>query len=274
MFRVSNNLIGILNILSLILSIPILGGSWWLREHASSDCQKFIETPLLVVGGFLFLVSLIGLIGSCCRVSLLLWIYLFVTFVLILGLFVFTIFAIAVTNKGVGKVISGRGYKDYRLGDYSNWLQRHVVDGSNWVKTKSCLIETHVCSSLGNDFYDLQASQFYQKKFSPIQSGCCKPPTDCGFIYKNATFWVAPKLGPAVPDSDCTTWSNNQETLCYDCKSCKAGVLANLKKDWRKLAILNVSVIIILLIVYSVGCCALRNNREDNGYKRYRPYQP
>ncbi|XP_043699429.1 tetraspanin-8 [Telopea speciosissima] len=272
MFRVSNNLIGLLNLLSLILSIPILGVSLWLREHGSSECERFLEFPLLVLGVFLFLVSLLGLIGSCCRVSLLLWIYLFVTFVLILGLFVFTVFSIAVTNKGVGKVISGRGYKDYRLGDYSNWLQKHVVNGSKWVKIKSCLVESQVCTSLGNDVENLQADHFYQMNLSPLQSGCCKPPTDCGFIYKNATFWVAPKSGPAVTDTDCTTWSNNQETLCYECKSCKAGVLANLKKDWRKLAILNVSVTIFLLIIYSVGCCALRNNRADN-CKRYRPYR-
>ncbi|RWR83330.1 tetraspanin-7-like protein [Cinnamomum micranthum f. kanehirae] len=102
-------------------------------------------------------------------------------------------------------------------------------------------------------------------------SGCCKPPTFCGFTYVNATFWTPPKNTVSF-DSDCQTWSNNQESLCYDCKSCKAGVLAILKNDWRKLALINFCVLIVLNIIYSIGCCAFNNARRDSRYHRYRPY--
>ncbi|KAK1272925.1 Tetraspanin-7 [Acorus gramineus] len=59
-----------------------------------------------------------------------------------------------------------------------------------------------------------------------------------------------------------------QRKLCYGCESCKAGVLQGLKQNWKKLAILNITVTIVLVIVYSIGCCALRNNRA--GYYKYR----
>ncbi|XP_042503114.1 tetraspanin-8-like [Macadamia integrifolia] len=271
MLRVSNSLIALLNLLGLVASIPVLTISLWLRKHAINECERTLGVPLMVLGIILFFLSLVGLIGSCCRVSSLLWLYLFLTFLIILSLFVFSFFAIAVTSKGAGKAVPGTGIKDHKLGDYSKWLQENVVDGHSWVKIKSCLIQAQVCGSLRNDHLR-KASVLYRMSLSPLESGCCKPPIACGFIYKNATFWVPPKSGPAVPDDDCTTWSNNQQILCIDCKSCKAGVLASLKNDWRKLAILNICVMIFLLIVYSVGQCALKNITED-GYKRYRPFQ-
>ncbi|CAK9147866.1 unnamed protein product [Ilex paraguariensis] len=169
--------------------------------------------------------------------------------------------------RGVGKVISGQGYKEYRLGDYSRWLQKYVVNGNNWDEIKSCLVDLHFCQRLSGE----KAEELYKQSLSPTESGCCKPPSYCGFQFQNATVWTAPKSGPAVPDSDCTTWSNDQMQLCFDCKSCKVGVLGNMKREWRQLAIINFIILVIILIVYSLGCCALRNNRAD-GFKRHKGY--
>lgn len=73
-------------------------------------------------------------------------------------------------------------------------------------------------------------------------------------------------------NTDCSLWSNDQNTLCFNCQSCKAGVLENLKGDWKKVAVINIIFLVFLIIVYSVGCCAFRNNREDNAYPRWKPY--
>lgn len=105
-----------------------------------------------------------------------------------------------------------------------------------------------------------------------LQSGCCKPPTDCNFTYQSATNWTKLADSTISADQDCTTWSNDPNSLCYDCQSCKAGVLANLKKDWKKVAVVNIIFLIFLIIVYSIGCCAFRNNREDNSYPRWKGY--
>ncbi|KAA0051920.1 tetraspanin-3-like [Cucumis melo var. makuwa] len=66
-------------------------------------------------------------------------------------------------------------------------------------------------------------------------------------------------------EPDCGRWSNDQDQLCYACDSCKAGVLASLKKSWRKVSVINIIVLIILVISYVIGYAAFRNNRRiDN----------
>lgn len=270
-FRLSNNLLGILNFVTFLLSIPILAGGIWLSERSSTDCEKFLQGPMIGIGVFLLVVSLCGLVGACCRNSLLLWIYLFVMFLLILLLFCFTIFAFVVTNKGAGEVVSKRGYKEYKLGDYSNWLQKRVEDPKNWAKFRSCLVAGKACQHLqesGNRTMD----QFFNQDLTSIQSGCCKPPTDCGFDYQSATVWTKPAAGFASNNTDCPVWQNDPNILCYDCQSCKAGFLDNIKTDWKKIAIVNIVFLVLLIIVYSVGCCAFRNNREDNALPRWKGY--
>ncbi|KAJ4969860.1 hypothetical protein NE237_002959 [Protea cynaroides] len=88
----------------------------------------FLEKPVVALGVlFLLLVSLAGLVGSCCRISFLLWLYLVVMFLLIVILVCFTIFAFVVTNKGAGEVVSERGYKEYKLGVIRIGCRRELV---------------------------------------------------------------------------------------------------------------------------------------------------
>lgn len=266
MVRVSNNLVGILNFVTFLLSIPILAGGIWLSRQGTSECERFLDRPVIALGIFLMIVSLAGLIGACCRVSWLLWVYLLVMFLLIVLLFCFTIFAFVVTNKGAGKTISERGYKEYRLGDYSGWLQKRVNSDKNWNKIRSCLQDSKVCKSLIDDG-STPVNDFYRSHLSAIQSGCCKPSNDCNFTYVTPTNWTKTPTTPTNPD--CNAWDNDPNTLCFNCQSCKAGLLDNIKSDWKKVAVLNVVFLVFLIIVYSIGCCAFRNNREDNSWKRY-----
>ncbi|XP_074273670.1 tetraspanin-8-like [Silene latifolia] len=263
----SNYLVAILNFITFLLSIPILGAGIWLKRHASTDCEHYLENPVIALAIFLLVVSLAGVIGACCRVNWLLWVYLLVMFILILLLTIFTIFAFVVTNKGAGEVISNKGYKDYKLGDYSNWLQKRVDNNKNWNRIKSCLIDGKVCQSLVDE-KNTPANQFFAKNLSPIQSGCCKPPDSCKFQYVGPTTWTKTSTTDTT-NPDCNTWSNVQTALCYDCQSCKAGVLQNLKGHWKKVAVINIVFLVFLIIVYSIGCCAFRSNRWDNSWKPY-----
>nr|AAC34855.1 senescence-associated protein 5 [Hemerocallis hybrid cultivar] len=270
MFRLSNNLVGILNFVTLLLTIPILSTGVYLSHHSSTDCAHFLQGPILGLGIVLLLVSLAGLVGACCKNSLLLWIYLFVMFVLIIVIFCFTIFVFVVTNKGAGEVVSGRGYKDYRLGDYSHWLQKRMENGKNWRKIRSCLVDGKVCERFSTDGTNRTLDQFVKENLSPIQSGCCKPPTECGFTYQSPTVWNKPATGFTSNNTDCATWENDPTILCYDCQSCKGGVIANLKSKWKKVAVVNIIFLIFIIIVYSVGCCAFRNNLKDNAYSGWK----
>ncbi|XP_051150368.1 tetraspanin-8-like [Andrographis paniculata] len=266
MVRLSNNLLGILNIITLLLSIPIIGGGIWLSKQGNTECERFLDKPVIALGVFVLLVSIAGLVGSCCRVTWLLWIYLLVMFLLILLLFCFTIFAFVVTNKGAGDALSGKGYKEYRLGEYSNWLQKRV--NKNWNKISSCLKDSKVCQRLLQD-RSTPAEKFFSEHLSSLQSGCCKPSNDCNFEYVSPTNWREGANSTKQNNKDCNVWSNEAGTLCYGCDSCKAGLLDNIKSDWKRVAVVNIIFLIFLIIVYSVGCCAFRNNREDNTWKRY-----
>lgn len=101
-----------------------------------------------------------------------------------------------------------------------------------------------------------------------FQSGCCKPSNDCNFEYINPTNWTQGAT-PSTQNPDCAKWSNEPTKLCYSCDSCKAGLLDNIKSDWKRVAVINIVFLVFLIIVYTIGCCAFRNNREDNSWKRY-----
>lgn len=111
-----------------------------------------------------------------------------------------------------------------------------------------------------------------------MQSGCCKPPTECGYTYVNETVWDT-GAGLASTNPDCSKWSNDQAQLCFGCDSCKAGVLGSLKKSWRKVSVINIVALILLVIFYVIGCAAFRNNRridndEPSGEARMTKAQP
>ncbi|KAI5322209.1 PREDICTED: tetraspanin-3 [Prunus dulcis] len=269
--RFSNHLIGLLNFATFLLSIPILGGGIWLSGRANNtDCLKFLQWPLIIIGVSIMVVSLAGFAGACYRNTFLMWVYLFVMFFIIAALIGFIIFAYAVTDKGSGRPVTNRAYVEYYLGDYSGWLEEHVAKDSNWRKIASCVRDSKVCQKMGRTVNGVPqtADMFYNRKLSSVQSGCCKPPTECGYTYVNETTWETGG-GMMGTNPDCTLWNNDQRQLCYSCNSCKAGVLASLKKSWRKVSVINIVVLIILVIFYVIGCAAFRNNRRIDNDEPY-----
>lgn len=84
-----------------------------------------------------------------------------------------------------------------------------------------------------------------------LKGGCCKPPSICEMQYVNATFWekedeVKDKSYPY--DSDCDSWSNDQNVLCYNCNSCQEGFLRTLQGKWRKLGFFLVVMALVLIV--------------------------
>jgi hypothetical protein len=63
--------------------------------------------------------------------------------------------------------VSGRGYKEYRLGDYSNWLQKRVESTKNWNRIRSCLQDSKVCKSMQEKRETF--ADFMRSDLSPIE---------------------------------------------------------------------------------------------------------
>lgn len=270
MARFSNAIIVIINGVILIVSILILRGGIWLATKGNSGCDKFLQWPVICIGVFLILLSMAGFYGAYDRVLWQLWVYLFFMFVLIILLFCFTVFTFVVTNKGAGQVLSNRAFKEYRLGDYSDWLQKRVDNPGNWKDIQSCIQDAMVCQRLADHTINETAQEFYSQDLSPIESGCCKPPTSCNFTFVTATTWIADtSLSVNTTNPDCGLWSNYQNQLCYNCNACKAGVVATLKHDWREITIFNFISLVVLIVVYSIACCTFRHSNQDNGRDGY-----
>lgn len=257
----------ILNFFILLVAIAILGTGIWLKTRSgASDCMKVLDWPIITIGVILLIVALVGFVGACAGVPALLWIYLFAVFILMVLLLAFTVFAFVVTNAKAGQVVSGRGYKEYQLGDYSHWLQDRVNNTKNWAKISSCIRDSEVCTKLGNK-YSSEVSLF-GAKLAPVQAGCCIPPADCGYTMgSNATTWVA--TSPAASnDTDCQLFGPSSQQLCYQCNSCKAGLLRTVRNDWRAVAIVNVIAFVAVFVVYSIGCCAFRSSQREFGFQK------
>ncbi|XP_027933956.1 tetraspanin-6-like [Vigna unguiculata] len=248
MYRFSNTVIGFLNLFTLLASIPIIGAGLWMAR-SSTTCENFLQTPLLVIGFVVLVVSLAGFIGACFHVACALWLYLVVMLFLIAALMGLTIFGFGVTSKGGGVEVPGRVYKEYHLQDYSPWLRKRIQDPRYWSTIRSCILGSKTCEKLAS----WTPLDYMQRDMSPIQSGCCKPPTAC--TYNMATMMM-------TQDPDCYRWNNAPNLLCYECDSCKAGVLEDIRGNWHKLSVLTVTMLVLLIGIYSIGCCAFRNTKR------------
>ncbi|KAH0449548.1 hypothetical protein IEQ34_020240 [Dendrobium chrysotoxum] len=76
-------------------SICIFGAGIWLKTGSSTDFEKLLDQPVIVLGVYLVVVSLAGLVSGRCLVSRLIY-------------------------KGTGEVVSCRGYRYCLLGEFSN----------------------------------------------------------------------------------------------------------------------------------------------------------
>ncbi|KAA3475743.1 tetraspanin-8-like [Gossypium australe] len=263
---ICNCFVGLLNCVLLTVGIGFVISGAYLNIKGNSDCEKVLTTPLIVMGGLLLILSLIGIMGTSCSSTFCMYIYLTLMFLLILGVIAFTIFVFMITNQAVGKVIadSEKVIEPKNPMDFSNWLANKVNKENNWKKIKSCLIDARLCTT---DEYKLEFNflvlvdqvpdiEVYNKSLPALQAACCKPPDVCGYTQKNELVWEVPKSGPSTKDKDCKKWSNDGDKMCFECDSCKVGVVENLKREWKALALINICLLAFLILIYMLGCCA------------------
>lgn len=245
----NNNVVGGITIVALLLSLPIIGAGIWLFNQPENSCVKLLQWPVIILGVFILIVSLVGVVGGFWRVPQLLIFYLISMLILIILLAALAGFVFMVTTKGSGHPAPSRTFFEYRLEDFSGFLQRRVHGPFKWARIMSCLSSAGTCSEL-NQVYRM-AQDFFNASLSPLESGCCKPPTNCGFTFINPTYWISPI--DTGSNMDCLAWNNDQNQLCYSCDSCKAGLLASLRSEWKKANIILIITLIALICVYLIG---------------------
>ncbi|KAM3695838.1 hypothetical protein ACJW31_07G164600 [Castanea mollissima] len=253
----------------MLLSIPIIGAGIWLANNPENACVKLLQWPVIILGILILVVALAGFVGGFWRIPWLLIFYLVAMLILIILLACLVVFIYMVTNRVSGHLVPGRSYLEYHLDDFSGFLLRRVRSPLKWDRLRNCLSSTTTCAEL-NQIYPSysMAEDFFNASITPIQSGCCKPPTLCGYTFINPTYWISPIN--CIADTDCMNWRNDQTQLCYNCDSCKAGLLANLKKEWRRVDIILLITLVALICVYLVGCCAYRNAKTEDLFRKYK----
>ncbi|CAA6669325.1 unnamed protein product [Spirodela intermedia] len=258
MVRGSNAVVGGINFLTFLVSIPILGAGIWLSTKATTDCLKFLQWPIIIIGVALMIISLAGFAGACCYMSWLLQFYLFAMFIVIAVLIGFTIFAFVVTNQGEGKQVPGRTFLEYQLSDYSDWLRERVSNsGTGGRSDPACRKRRSAGRSAATS--SSPAARLRRRRPSSSTLVTSPPSRRCGI--PAAARWRWPRRTSTAGGG-----ATHQEELCYDCDSCRAGVVAMLKRSWRRVVLINIVVIVFLVILYVLACVAVRNNRRyDSG---------
>nr|GLL48684.1 protein TORNADO 2-like [Ipomoea trifida] len=262
----NNIVVGCINFTAMLLSIPIIASGIWLSSHPDNLCVNILQWPLIIIGVIVLVISLAGVVAGFWRIAGLLIFYFvaMLAVIVLLGCLVGIVYW--VTLKGSGHSEPSRTFLEYRLEDYSGELRRWVQRNRKWDGIRSCLRSKSMCAEL-NQNYRL-AQDFFNAHITPLQSGCCKPPTECGHTFVNPTYWISP-INMAA-DMDCLQWSNDQTQLCYSCDSCKAGLLANMYKEWRRVDIVLGITLVALICVYLGSCCAFRRAKTRDLSRKYK----
>ncbi|CAH9098871.1 unnamed protein product [Cuscuta epithymum] len=242
-----------ISIIPLLLSVPIFGMSIHMLINS---CAKMKPLPELfaLYGLAMFAIGFFSCCGVLCKDSgcaVSATVIMPFALLFMIGFIVFL--CLASRYSGSPEREPDRpGYVHYRFDHFSSWLRNKVSGWYNWDRVITCAAPSGSCADL-NHAYSLP-QQLFAAHLTHLQSGCCVPPAKCGFTFVTPTYWVAATTNnqaAATPDGDCEKWNNDQSKLCFNCDSCKAGVLADMRK---KLIIANITMIVTFVV--SVLVCA------------------
>ncbi|ERM95133.1 hypothetical protein AMTR_s00009p00260370 [Amborella trichopoda] len=196
--RTSTFVIRWVNLLTMLLAFGVICYGIWMSTH-HDECHKYLTLPVMGLGAAILIISLIGFLGALKDLPILLWIYLLILCLILVGILVVTALLFIVTSNGSGHYVSGQRYKEFKLQDYSSWYQKQLNNSQNWRRLKSCLVKSEDCKTLPKLYKTLK--EYKNAELSPIEAGCCRPPSDRPFILSVAVREEAllglgqPKLG-------------------------------------------------------------------------------
>ncbi|RXH95495.1 hypothetical protein DVH24_007995 [Malus domestica] len=251
------------NFLTMLLAIVVVVFGVWMSTH-HDGCRRSLTLPVIGIGAVIFLMYALLCLPPEFVCILRFHSYLILLCFILVGILVFTVLAFIVTNNGSGHSVVGLRYKEYQLHDYSPWFLKQLNNTQNWKHLKSCLVKSNDCNDLPKKYKTLK--QYKLAKLTPVEAGCCRPPSECGYPAVNASYYDM-SFHPVSSNKDCKLYKNARDTKCYNCDSCntihqsfsRAGVAQYMKTEWRLVAIFNVALFVVLSMIYFVGCCARRN---------------
>ncbi|XP_010695236.2 tetraspanin-2 [Beta vulgaris subsp. vulgaris] len=266
-----------------LVVLPVIWTGVWLSHQPSSGCQNKrvlnLTIPFIVTGVLLLLLALAQLVlwfllgkdkstdeeaeedelDKDKRTLFRLLDYVGCGLVVVsFMLLVFTGFLlIYVTDTGTDS------YTDSYIP--TNWLRNKVVN-HNFHKIRHCLVyHTNVCSPFLDHLYQQSQTEI----FTSIQNGCCKPPKECNFTYTSPGVWSRPSTNATISDkTDCSKWSNDPNTLCFNCQTCKDGFLHDLRGTWTAGGISSFIVCLLLVSLVCCCCCGAIDSSGTTGRSR------
>ncbi|KAI3446686.1 hypothetical protein Pfo_003351 [Paulownia fortunei] len=226
-------------LITFLLSIPFLFEAIWLLYLQQYDCEGLLKSlPRLQIGIAIGLICVFfvsnGVVYSRAR--------FLAPGLIMVKLPLVLMFIVGLTLKG------GFNVETRQTPASPSWLKMMVQIDSNWNNIKSCLFDTRICRDLGSRSDNLKPYGYTTSKLSPIESGCCNPPSICEMEYVNMTYWRKSDRGNIAYDRDCELWQNDETMLCYDCLACKEGFVKTLEGKWLKLGTFLVVMSLLLMI--------------------------
>ncbi|CAN6449659.1 unnamed protein product [Victoria cruziana] len=251
-----------LTILSYLISVVVVATGIWLLCMEDYECEDLLRLPRIriLIGVAMLAVFVVSNVVVHSKARMIIPAYLGIMSLMIM-MFI------------LGLVLAGKYPMESRgVPGTPLWLKQRVSDSGNWANIKSCINDAGICSDLAITTAKLNSYQFSLKKLSPIESGCCRPPTSCGMQYINATYWLAPNqtaddvggdegngsTGTGVSTNkwfeqdECHEWNNKHTQLCYDCWSCRYGYLTTLQRRWWHLGSILISTAVLLSLIHSI----------------------
>ncbi|XP_071689248.1 tetraspanin-15-like [Rutidosis leptorrhynchoides] len=232
----------LLNTLSFLLSFPILFCIVWLLYAREGKCEHLLPLHKLHIGVVVGLIVLFVISNVVVFMR---------SRFLMLGFIVVMVPLIVILTIGAA-LIGAFALESRPIPGSPMWLKVMVNNDNNWNAIESCIYNSRTCQDMAIQASIVTSDDFPRRHLSPIQSGCCIPPSICDMKYVNTTYWerkiqVSTSLNEPY-DIDCDSWQNSVTKLCYRCYTCKKGFITTLKRKWYWLGVFLVVVTVLLIV--------------------------
>jgi hypothetical protein len=144
---VSHAVLVAFDVVSLAIGGGIAGFGALLATRPAGSCMQELHAPLLALGALVGAVSVLAILASFFRISILLRAYIGILILLALAFLLLALLAFVATHRSAANAIASVSYKQFRVGDLSAWLRSRVTDPYRWSRIRACLRDSKLCAA-------------------------------------------------------------------------------------------------------------------------------